>query len=134
MLLLDSSAIIIALRQRVRIRSWVSQAALRGEAVTTSTIVLFELWYGIMLSRERSSNIAALETFLAGDISVLPFNAEDAATAGEIRAYLKAAAAPIGPYDLLIAAQALRRDATLVSNNLGEFRRVPGLKCIGWSA
>jgi tRNA(fMet)-specific endonuclease VapC len=134
MLLLDSSAIITAIRQSFRIRSWVIHAAQRGEAVTTSTIVLFELWYGIMLSTERSRNISALEAFLAGGISVLPFNAEDAATAGEIRAHLKAAATPIGPYDLLIAAQALRRDATLVSDNLGEFRRVPGLKCIGWSA
>ncbi|HEY7856534.1 MAG TPA: PIN domain-containing protein [Terriglobales bacterium] len=134
MLLLDSSAIITALRQAVRIRSWVSQAALRGEAVATSTIVLFELWYGVMLSRERSRSFAALEAFLAGDITMLPFNAEDAATAAEIRAHLKAAATPIGPFDLLIAAQALRRDATLVSDNLGEFRRIPGLKCIGWSA
>ncbi len=54
--------------------------------------------------------------------------------AGEIRAALEKAGTPIGPYDLLIAAQALRRSATLVTANASEFSRVPRLSWQNWSA
>ncbi|MBI4184725.1 MAG: hypothetical protein HY521_12095 [Proteobacteria bacterium] len=58
----------------------------------------------------------------------------DAAAAGELRATLEKAGTPVGAYDLLIAAQALTRGATLVSANAREFARVPGLKCQDWAA
>ena len=54
-------------------------------------------------------------------------------TAGDLRATLEAAGTPIGPYDLLIAAQALRRDATLVTANVAEFARVPDLRWQNWA-
>jgi tRNA(fMet)-specific endonuclease VapC len=68
-----------------------------------------------------------LRHFLAGPIDVAPFGEEDAAVAGELRAALEAKGTPIGPYDLLIAAQSLRSGATLVTANTSEFARVKGL-------
>ena len=65
---------------------------------------------------------------------VLPFDAEDAAHAGDIRAHLERKGTPIGPYDYLIAAQARRRGATLVTANRREFERVPGLMVADWAA
>ena len=56
-----------------------------------------------------------------------------AVVAGDLRATLEAAGTPIGPYDLLIAAQALRADATLVTANVKEFGRVAGLRWQDWA-
>lgn len=72
--------------------------------------------------------------FLGLGIDVIPFEAEDAAHAGEIRAHLESKGTPIGPYDYLIAAQARRRAATLVTLNMREFSRVPGLMVTDWAA
>jgi tRNA(fMet)-specific endonuclease VapC len=66
-------------------------------------------------------------------IGVLPSEPEDADEAGEIRAELERAGTPIGPYDLLIASQARRRSATLVTANSREFVRVSGLKMENWA-
>ena len=52
--------------------------------------------------------------------------------AAQIRAGLEAMGTPIGPYDTLIAATALRHRATLVTRNVREFSRVPGLECLNW--
>ena len=49
-----------------------------------------------------------------------------------IRAELEAAGTPIGAHDTLIAATALRHQATLVTRNVREFARVPGLQCLNW--
>ena len=65
---------------------------------------------------------------------MLPFEPEDAAHAGDIRAELEKAGTPIGHYDYLIAAQARRRGATLVTANVREFARVPGLLLADWAA
>ena len=62
-------------------------------------------------SARRRENAERLRVFLSGGIAVSPFTGEDAKTAGDLRAVLEAAGTPIGPYDLLIAAQALRRVA-----------------------
>ncbi len=62
-----------------------------------------------------------------------PFEPEDAEEAGDIRAELERAGTPIGPYDVLIAAQARRRNALLVTANMGEFTRVPGLRIEDWA-
>jgi tRNA(fMet)-specific endonuclease VapC len=65
-------------------------------------------------------------------MQVLPFDAECAAHAARIRVTLEAAGTPIGPHDTLIAASALRHQATLVTRNVREFSRVPGLQWISW--
>ena len=76
-------------------------------------IALFELRYGHARSDRRSESDRLLAEFLAPGIAVLPFEAEDAAHAGDIRADLESKGRPIGHYDYLIAAQARRRGATL---------------------
>ena len=74
-----------------------------------------------------------MEEFLAGT-TILPLTSETARVYGRIRAELEAAGQPIGPLDLMIAAQAMASKATLVSNNLTEFRRIRGLRCEDWTA
>ncbi|MFZ4686245.1 MAG: PIN domain-containing protein [Hyphomonadaceae bacterium] len=98
-----------------------------------SAVVMFELRYGYAKSDRRSRMEAVLATFLAPGVDVLPFDADDAAEAGDIRAALEAQGAPIGPYDILIAAQARRRGAALVTLNRREFERVPGLIVTDWA-
>ena len=96
--------------------------------ITVPSIVLFELWYGIAKSAHPQRNANALDDFMAGPIQLLSFEADDAREAGDIRASLERAGTPIGPYDILIAAQARRRGATLATGNIREFARVPGLR------
>ena len=95
--------------------------------------MLYELWYGVARSEHRHENAERLRVFLSGNINVVPFDEEDAAAEGDLRAALEAEGAPIGPYDPLIAAQALRIKATLVTANVPEFARVRGLVWQDWT-
>jgi tRNA(fMet)-specific endonuclease VapC len=65
-------------------------------------------------------------------MQLLPFDSECAVEAARIRATLDAAGTPIGPHDTLIAATALRHQATLVTRNVREFSRVPALQWLNW--
>lgn len=97
------------------------------------TIVLFELRFGIAKSARPRENAAILSAFLALDIVPWPFETEDAQEAGEIRAELERVGTSIGPYDVLIAARARRRKATLATANIREFMRVPELHVQDWA-
>jgi len=108
------------------------ERARASDDVFVSSIVVFELWYGVAHSARFEQNAGALRKFLGTLSDVLPFTDEDAALAGDIRATLRKAGTPIGPYDLLIAAQAVRNSATLVTANTVEFARVPGLQWQEW--
>lgn len=83
---------------------------------------------------DRFSPVRNHLNLLSGPISVLPFDPEDGKEAGHIRAILERAGIPIGPYDVLIAAQATRRGATLVTSNTAEFARIPQLNLEDWTA
>jgi tRNA(fMet)-specific endonuclease VapC len=96
-------------------------------------VALFELRYGVAKSARRQENAERLAIFLQLPINVLPLEPDDAEEAGQIRAELERAGAPIGPYDVLIAAQARRRSALLVTANTREFARVPGLNIEDWA-
>ena len=133
MICLDTNAVIAAINKRKpNIRRRLEAAIATGEPVGLSTIVLFELRYGIAKSARPQENAAILAAFLALDVTPLPFEPEDAEEAGDIRAELEREGTPIGPYDVLIAAQARRRSALLVTANTGEFTRVPGLRIEDW--
>jgi tRNA(fMet)-specific endonuclease VapC len=84
-----------------------------------------------------SFSLRGLLVFEAGGwacaYEVLSFDSEDLRAAGLIRASLTAAATQIGPYDVLIAGQALARGLVLITNNLKEFARVNGLRVEDWS-
>ena len=134
MICLDTNAIIASLNDPTSpVRARIDQARNNGIVVTVSAIVLFELWYGAAKSGHRQRNTERLVDFLTGPIQLLNFDAEDAREAGDIRAALSRAGTPIGPYDVLIAAQARRRNATLVTANAREFARVPGLRIEDWA-
>ncbi len=90
------------------------------------------MWYGIAKGERRAHN-TALDNFLALDVTPWPFELEDAEEAGDVRAALERLGTPIGPYDVLIAAQARRRGAILVTANKNEFARVPGLQTQDWT-
>ena len=134
MICLDTNAVIAVLNTRaspVRIR--IVAALNRRLAVSISSIVLFELRYGAAKSAHPERNVQRIADFLAGDIAVLPFEPADAEEAGDIRAALERAGTPIGPYDILIAAQARRRAALLVTANAREFTRITGLLTEDWA-
>jgi len=105
-----------------------------GSEILLSTIVLSELRYGVAKSARRARNEALLNGFLELPLEICDFDAEDGAHAGDIRAVLAGEGAPIGPCDVLIAAQARRRGAALVTANHREFERVPGLIVTYWAA
>ena len=134
MICLDTNAVIVALNDRTSaVRSRVDAAVAAGESLGLPAIVLFELCYGAAKRGNPARNARRIDDFLAGPLSVLPFDADDAREAGDIRAVLEAAGTPIGAYDVLIAAQARRRKALLVTANACEFACVPGLTWEDWS-
>ncbi len=93
------------------------------------SIVMHELYYGAFKSQRIAENLARIEALR---FEVVDFDREDSRCAGEIRAELARAGTVIGPYDALIAGQAQARALTLVSRNLREFQRIPGLKIENW--
>ncbi|WP_454754390.1 PIN domain-containing protein [Cupriavidus necator] len=95
------------------------------------SIVAHELYYGAYKSQRAAANLARIEAL---QFEVVPFDAEDAQHAGEIRAQLAAAGTPIGPYDVLIAGQARARNLILVTHNVREFARVARLNVEDWHA
>jgi tRNA(fMet)-specific endonuclease VapC len=101
--------------------------------IAVSSITAFELWYGVAKSVRVQENSARLKVFFSGPVSLLPFDDEDARIAGQVRAGLEAKGRPIGPYDVLLAGQALRHGLTLVTANIAEFARVPHLKWQDWA-
>ena len=134
MICLDSNVVIAALNNRPPLAlQKVAQGVREGWPIAVSTIVLFELYFGAAKSAFAERNARRIAEFASSTIHVLEFDAEDAAEAGEIRNHLKKAGTPIGAYDVLIAAQARRRGALLVTANVREFARVPGLRIEDWT-
>lgn len=103
----------------------------RIEQVGVSTITIAELEYGVAKSRQPDRNRIALVGFLV-PFAVVEFDQAAAQAYGAIRAALERKGAPIGPMDLLLAAQAIAGELTLVTNNEREFRRVEGLRVENW--
>lgn len=135
MICLDTTVLVTVINRRnPHLRERLLQALVDGETVGVPAIVLFEMWYGIRKSRWPEQNSANLAAFMSLDVTPWAFEPQDAEEAGDIGAALERAGTPIGAYDILIAAQARRRDATLVSANVREFSRVPGLRFEDWAA
>jgi tRNA(fMet)-specific endonuclease VapC len=135
MICLDTNAVIAAINARApSVRMRLEQALTERLVVGISIVVWFELHYGAMKSARVRENRTTLAAFLALDVTIWPFDADDAEEAGDIRVTLERAGTPIGPYDILIAAQARRRGAILVTSNGREFARVPGLRLEDWAS
>jgi len=100
-------------------------------SIQICSIVKAELYYGAMKSSRMKENLGLLDNLFV-NFKSLPFDDEAAEKFGEIRATLARLGTPIGPYDLQIAAVAIVNGLTLVSHNMREFLRVPGLQLVDW--
>ncbi len=96
-----------------------------------SSITWGELVYGAERSSQPEKNLEVIEG-LAARLEVLSCGPNDAAHFGQLRAELAAVGNPIGPYDTMIAGHARAHGLILVTNNVREFERVPGLRIENW--
>jgi tRNA(fMet)-specific endonuclease VapC len=96
-----------------------------------SSVTLMELIYGAEKSLRPERNLLDVEG-LAARLDVLNYDDIAATHSGQLRAELAKAGTPIGPYDQMIAGHARSRGLILVSNNIREFERVPGLRLENW--
>ena len=97
-----------------------------------SSVTAAELYFGVARTGSQR-NLDALRRFLS-TLEIADFDATAAEVSGSLRSWLAAQGTPIGPYDALIAAHAQALGVTLVSNNLREFQRVPGLRLENWAS
>ena len=128
--MLDTNICIAIIRRQPE----VAIKRLRGKSVGqvgVSAVTVAELQYGAAKSTRPELARSALSEFLLA-LEVAPFDEAACARYGMVRAKLEAAGKPIGPLDTLIAAHALSLGVVLVTNNLREFRRVPGLTVEDW--
>jgi tRNA(fMet)-specific endonuclease VapC len=135
MIHLDTNVAIALLNNRqpqIRVRF---DSARATTALGMSVIVYHQLMCGAANSARKQENEDKVSVFVAGgNFILLDLAEQDAREAADIRAHLKRQGQPIGPYDVLIAAQARRTGSTLVTANTNEFQRVPGLIVADWSA
>ncbi len=127
--LLDTNLVIYVIKRRpVEVLEVFNQHAGR---MAISAITLSQLYHGAEKSAKLAQNLAVVEEF-ASLLQVLPYTAKVSLHYGAIRSALEKAGRPIGVNDLHIAAHARSEGLTLVTNNLGEFERVPGLLVENW--
>jgi len=127
--LLDTNIVIYVLKRRpVEVLSTFNTNASR---MAISSVTLAELLHGAEKSSRVSENLAAIEDFCSR-LEVLPYGPKAAQHYGVIRAALEKLGQPIGVNDMHIAAHARSEGLVLVTNNMGEFARVPALEAENW--
>ena len=102
-----------------------------AEQLCISSITLGELHYGAEKSARRVENLTAIAHFVAR-LEVLPFADKAAAHYGQVRAELERAGTPCGPHDMQIGGHARSEGLVVVTNNMREFARMPGLRSENW--
>jgi tRNA(fMet)-specific endonuclease VapC len=99
--------------------------------IAISSVTVAEMMYGVAKSQHQDKNKVALESFLA-PLEIVDFGFKAAQYFGIVRAHLEKIGAPIGAYDLMIAAHALSLGLMLITNNEREFQRIPDLIVENW--
>ena len=99
--------------------------------MTLPAVAAYEVWVGVLGLQNAKRRLAKYERFLSV-VDILPFDATAGRRAADLRVALERKGEAIGPMDTLIAATALAHGATLVTRNVREFRRVPGLSVVNW--
>lgn len=127
--LLDTNTCIDVMRNHPNVVKRMS-ASSPGDCVI-STITSYELHTGIAKCADPAREQAKVDLLLQ-TVAELPFDRSAAREAGRIRGLLESQGQMIGPYDILLAAQALASGLTLVTANTAEFQRVPGLAVENW--
>ena len=125
--LLDTNALTALMRGQRAIRARIRDVDVSD--IVLSSIVMHEYYYGAFHGTRTDDTLLRAQEL---SFRRLDFTDEDARKAGEVRAVLRARGTPIGPYDVLIAGQALARGLILVTNNVSEFSRVEGLRVEDW--
>lgn len=129
--LLDTNIAIYVIKRRpVEVMGVFNEHAGR---MAISAITLSELYHRAEKSAKVAQNLAVVEEF-ASLLDVLPYAAKASQHYGAIRSSLEKSGRPIGVNDLHIAAHARSEGLTLVTNNVGESDRVPGLLVENWVA
>jgi tRNA(fMet)-specific endonuclease VapC len=103
-----------------------------AEQLCISSITLAELYYGAEKSARVPENIAAIDEFTAR-LDVLAFSPKASRHYGQIRTELERAGTPVGAHDMLIGAHARAEGLIIVTNNLREFTRMPGVRAENWT-
>jgi tRNA(fMet)-specific endonuclease VapC len=128
--MLDTNILIYTIRNRPKkVRDAFKKHA---DYLAMSTVTLGELIYGAEKSAQSVRNLADIEA-LAARMDVVPFDSQAAIHFGQVRAELAKSGKLIGPFDLMIAGHARSLGLILVTNNLREFKRVPGLRVENWA-
>ena len=129
--LLDTNICVLLIRQKSpQILTQLTSHPITDIGISAMTVA--ELQYGVQKSSRPAQNQQALDQFLL-PLAIISFGENDAAADGQIRANLDAQGLPIGAFDTLIAAQAVQHNLILVTNNVREFARVPGLASEDWA-
>jgi tRNA(fMet)-specific endonuclease VapC len=127
--LLDTNIVIYIIKRRpLEVLGLFNEHAGR---MAMSAITLSELYYGAEKSVKVSQNLEVIEEF-SSLLEVLPYTGKASAHYGSIRSALEKAGQPIGVNDLHIAAHARSEGLVVVTNNVSEFTRVPGLMMVNW--
>jgi tRNA(fMet)-specific endonuclease VapC len=131
---LDTNVLVDLVRGRnPALRSRYHEAEIAYRTMVVSLIAVHELRFGAEFHPEPNLERQRVDAVL-GDLIVQPFDEDDIAAVTNLRARLRRRGLPIGPYDLLIAGQALAKGWTVVTANKREFHRVEGLNVIDWTA
>jgi len=128
--LLDTNVCIQILKgDSDRIKSKI--ATIPNEKISIPSVVRYELFYGAYKSNNQEKTLSRIIEFL-DTFDTAEFNDDVAQVCGKIRASLEKKGKPIGPYDLMIAATAMKNDFVLISNNTREFHRIENIKLEDW--
>lgn len=101
--------------------------------IAISAVTRLEIEYGLRANPARERTIGKVVRAFCEVLDTLVFDTACADCGAEIRAALRVRGTPIGPFDLLIGATALRHGLTIVTNNVREFERIDGLRVEDWS-
>lgn len=129
MFVLDTNTVLDYFRGKGRVAERL--LAIKPSEIAVPAISVYEVWVGVLGSQNPKRRREQFEQFLSV-VEILPFGAEAGLRAAELRHKLERTGEAIGPLDTLIAATALTHGGVLVSRNLREFARVPGLKSVNW--
>jgi tRNA(fMet)-specific endonuclease VapC len=126
--MLDTNVCILVMRDAPE--TLVGRFNRHAAQICISSTTLAELYYGAENSKKIAANLERIEQFVGRLAAVLDFDAAAAHHYGQLRVQVRRQ--PIGPLDMLIAAHARSRALTVVSDNVGEFARIPGLQIESW--
>ena len=129
MYVLDANVVLDYFRERGKVAA--NLLAIPPGEIALPAIAAYEIWVGVIGSQNPARRRAQFEQFLAV-VPVLEFDAATGRKAAELRHAMERKSEAIGPLDTIIAGTALAYDASLVTRNVREFARVPGLNVVNW--